>query len=347
MAICAKCCEKNFKHTKRKCDSCGKIFTKYVARVQDPSTRRWRTKTVSSLKLAKEIEAKFKTDLVEGHLFNKKQVGTIDFDKYLEYARLHKITWKMDQSRWENHIKGHDYLSKKGISCILSHMKKDGYADGTIHHVLKLIKRVFNWSIENGYYHEINPCNFIKPPKYDNRVTDYFSTEEIKDLFNYLDTWDNHRASNIIKFAFFTGRRKREITNLTWESIDFQQKCMTCNKTKNGLNQVFPLNNSALGIIQDAYNNRISDFVFPSSTGHDYYNGFSLCWARLKKRLGIKYRFHSIRHSYGSNLASSGKCDLLTLKSLLGHQDIKMTQRYAHLTNDAIKKANNLIDEIL
>ena len=59
-----------------------------------------------------------------------------------------------------------------------------------------------------------------------------------------------------------------------------------------------------------------------------------------------KFRFHDLRHTYASYLASSGKVDIYTLKELLGHSDIKMTMRYAHLINGALKKAACVADEV-
>ncbi len=346
MAIYAKCCGYNFKSTKRKCDKCNKIFTKYVARVQDPVTRLWKTKTVPTLKLAKDIEIKLKTELIEGNLFDKKQTGSIDFEKYLEYSKFHKKSWKIDVCRWNTHVRDSDYRSTKGIVKILTAMKEQNYSDCTIHHVLKLIKRVYNWSIENEYYYEKNPCNAIKPPKYDNRVTDYLSLDEINYLMEYLNSWGNFRASNIIKFAIYTGRRKSEITNLEWNDVDLINRTMTCRNTKNGKTLSFPLNNKAFEVITIAFNAKECNYVFPSSTGHNYYNGFSLAWARLKKRIGLDHRFHNLRHTFASHLASSGKVNLYTLSNLLGHGDTNLTKRYAHLSSDAVKNANNVIDSI-
>ena len=346
MAIYAKCCNKDYSISKRKCEVCGRLFAKYLARVQDPVSKKWKSKTVPTLKQAKEVEAKLKTELIEGNLFDKKQVGRIDFDKYLEYAKYHKKTWKVDLCRWNTHVKNHDHLTKNGILKILGEMKKAGYSDCTIHHVLKLVKRVFNWAIENGYYFEANPCNMIKPPKYDNRVTDYLSSSEITELVDYIKGWDNFRAANVILFALFTGRRKGEITNLEWRDVDLENRTITCRQTKNGKTLSFPLNQKAYEVILDSYKHKITKFVFPSSTGQNYYNGFSLAWGRLKKRIGLDHRFHNLRHTFASHLASSGKVDIYTLKTLLGHQDISLTMRYAHLSNEAVKQANNVIDEI-
>lgn len=346
MAINGRCCQKNYSQNKRKCLICNKLINRYVVRVRDNSQNKWRTKTLPSLKLAKEVEVKFKTQVLEGDLFDKKKVGSISFDKYLEYAKLHKKTYKMDISRWNLHVKDHNYKTEKGINAILSKMKMNGYADSTIHHVLKLISRLYNWSIENGHYFDTNPCTRIKAPKYDNKMNDYLSLEEIDNLLMLLENWDNKRAVNIVLFALWTGRRKGEITSLEWGDVDLNNKVITCRNTKNGKTLSFPLNEKAYKVILSAHEQKNSQYVFCSSTGHHYYNGFSLAWKRFKARNKLTYRFHSTRSTYASHLASSGKVDLYTLKCLLGHSDLSMTQRYAHLTDGAVKHANNVIDQI-
>ena len=59
--------------TKRKCIICSKSFNKYVVMVKDSVSGKWKTKTVHSLKLAKDVESKFKTEILEGNVFDKKK----------------------------------------------------------------------------------------------------------------------------------------------------------------------------------------------------------------------------------------------------------------------------------
>ena len=66
---------------------------------------------------------------------------------------------------------------------------------------------------------------------------------------------------------------------------------------------------------------------------------------KIKKRAGLPKGFrplHGLRHVYASMLASSGKVDLYTLQKLLTHKDPRMTQRYAHLRDETLKRASNL-----
>lgn len=70
---------------------------------------------------------------------------------------------------------------------------------------------------------------------------------------------------------------------------------------------------------------------------------------RVKKNAGLPDDFrplHGLRHAYASHLISSGKVDLYTLQKLLTHSSPKMTQRYAHLADDALRKAAQIADTI-
>ncbi len=55
---------------------------------------------------------------------------------------------------------------------------------------------------------------------------------------------------------------------------------------------------------------------------------------------------HGLRHVFASYLASSGKVDLYTLQKLLTHASPQMTQRYAHLADDAMQRAASVANEI-
>ena len=56
---------------------------------------------------------------------------------------------------------------------------------------------------------------------------------------------------------------------------------------------------------------------------------------------------HGLRHVYASMLASSGKVDMYQLQKLLTHKDSRMTQRYAHLRDEALKRASGVANDLL
>lgn len=56
---------------------------------------------------------------------------------------------------------------------------------------------------------------------------------------------------------------------------------------------------------------------------------------------------HGLRHTFASHLASSGEVDLYTLQRLMTHKDPKMTQRYAHLRDETLKRGANVMGRIV
>ena len=351
MAIYFRCgtCNTDNQIKLRQCRKCNnKTRSKFIVKVKDDSGK-WKSKTTPTLQLARRAENKLKVELIKNDgIFEKKvkhKKSTFSFSNYLEYAKLHKVSWRDDVCRWNLHVVDSDYKSPSGIRKLLSSMRDAGKSPQTISHVLKLIRRVYNFHIQEGLWLKDNPTRNIKLPNFDNRVSNILSQDEIKSLISYLNRWSNRRAALVILFAIYTGRRQGEILKLKWQHIDFESGSYTCNNTKNGSNLSFPVNKKALNVLIEAQDILISDYVFPSATGA-YFHSFKCCWQRLKKRERISIRFHDLRHTFASHLASSGKVDVYTLKNLLGHKDIKLTERYSHLLDSHLRKSTEVIDSL-
>jgi integrase len=104
------------------------------------------------------------------------------------------------------------------------------------------------------------------------------------------------------------------------------------------------LNEGALSVLRDWQEQRKeSELVFPSADGGRMDN-ISTSWEHLVKAAEIKnFRFHDLRHDFASKLVMSG-VDLNTVRELLGHADIKMTLRYAHLAPEKLATAVSKLD---
>jgi len=354
MGIYARCtkCRRDNNQAAKVCTTCDtKLGTLFQVRVKDSSTGKTRTKITPSLKLAREVELKFKTLHIENQLFNKKQKNAFNFEMYLKHAQLYKKSWKDDRNRWNRYVADKNHDNPRGIQEILDSLKH--LSPQTIKHVLNLITRVYNWHIEQRLWNDDNPCKNIKMAKFDNRVSNILDRNQVAVLTTYLDKWDNRRAALVILFALYTGRRKGEILNLRWSDVSTDLHSITCRNTKNGSTISFPLNSKAINILKESVLLQIPqcDLVFPSSTGHHYNSGLPQAWRRMKsrvKRFGIigidSIRFHDLRHTYASLLASSGQVDIYTLKTLLGHKDIKLTERYSHLSDERLRSSTEVLD---
>lgn len=347
--ICSKCYKTRKLRVKR-C-SCGSTLSKFKVRVKTAQGK-WLTKQVPTLSLAKKVELKFMSQAILADTLGIHKAPLLDdaWKRFLKHAKLHKDSWKADESRWLHHVKPKlsglkmDKVTPGMIQSIIDGMNKT-HKPATRKQVLQLINRVYNFSLQQRVYHGENPCRSIKLPQFDNKKTENLTPEQIGKLQSVLAEDLNRRASLVVSFALYTGKRKSEILTLTWDCIDWDNGMVTFKDTKNKETHTVPINQQALKVLKRAEEIKVSDLVFPCETGK-YYHSFSRTWYRIRKKAGINIRLHGLRHVYASHLASSGKVDLFVLKELLGHKDIKMTQRYSHILNSALRKGTEVADEV-
>ena len=130
--------------------------------------------------------------------------------------------------------------------------------------------------------------------------------------------------------------------------MDFERGFIHIRNPKGGQDQKIPLNQEARELLL-AHLRTESPFVFPGRQGRQRVD-IAKQVNRIKQRAGLPKDFralHGLRHFYASMLASSGQVDLYTLQKLLTHKSPTMTQRYAHLRDEALKKAANLAGAML
>lgn len=336
MAIYVRCssCRHDNKHTLRICKGCKKPLTnncKYKVQIK-LTNGKYRTKQVDDLRLAKKIESKFKIQNIENKMFNINNSPTLAYawEQYLSWAKLNKKTWSDDLARWSLHIapqlanKKMDAITPRNIMDVISVLqnKKTAsdtyYKPATVKQVLVLIKRIYNWAIERELYHGSNPASKIPNPRFDNRVNNPLTREGIQRLTTVLDSWDNERASLVVLFALYSGRRRGEVLAgaLKWPDIALESGFVTFQgtSTKNGTTQTLPMNNKCKEVLKRCLELKVSEYVFPASTGK-YYSGFQNTWRRIRKAAGLSIRFHDLRHTFASYLASSGEVEFILLRN--------------------------------
>jgi integrase len=112
---------------------------------------------------------------------------------------------------------------------------------------------------------------------------------------------------------------------------------------------VIPLNQAARDVIENHPRDDTSPFVFPGRGGRQR-TDIKRPVNRIKARAGLPKDFrplHGLRHVYASILASSGQVDLYTLQKLLTHKSAAMTQRYAHLRDETLRRASDLAGDLI
>lgn len=140
--------------------------------------------------------------------------------------------------------------------------------------------------------------------------------------------------------------RRGEVFNLTWADIDLKNKLITVegDTSKSGQTRHIPMNKETMTSIEGWRKQypRNSGYVFPGKDGKRLDN-VKKSWDGLLKLARIEgFRWHDLRHTFASKLVMAG-VPLNTVRELLGHSDLAMTLRYAHLAPDSKAAAVELI----
>jgi integrase len=275
-----------------------------------------------------------------------------------------KSSWKSDETLWRLHIEpylGHlevDRIKPIDVQRLIldrmltakSSKTEKRFKPATIHHAFTLTRRLYNWALKSSVVDVSNPCDRVEPLRFQNGRTRVLSSEEVGRLVSTLETWENQHAALVVKMAMVTGRRLGELLKLTWDDVDLPNQRVTfrAETTKNRRQQTIPISASAQGVLKAAAKLRSPGvgWVFPASTGK-FYSGFEKVWTRIRKAAGLEgcgVCFHTLRHHFASVLASSGKATLHDVSALLGHRDLKTTQRYAHFLPGRLQEVVQAVD---
>jgi integrase len=197
-----------------------------------------------------------------------------------------------------------------------------------LRHMLRLGKR---W----GYRDDVPEIAMPKKPAARER---YLEEAEIDKLLTACAASRNPYLAAIVALALNTGMRKGELLGLTWERIDLTADYglsarLTLYKTKSGKPRGIPLNHDAIATLAglEATPEARVGAVFKRGNGAEW-GQVRTAFATALRRAGIEhFRFHDLRHTFASHFMMRGG-SLYDLKEILGHSDIKMTARYAHLS---------------
>lgn len=246
-----------------------------------------------------------------------------------------------------------------------------GIMAATINRDMTILKAAFSKAVVWQLIKE-NPLTQWRPLKVDSQPkVRYLEEEEEKRLRKSLETreveikvkrssgnvWRSERGYELrqdltkqkfvdylkpmVLLSLNTGIRKGECLKLKWENVDFTQEMLTIvgEDAKSAKTRHIPLNREALMVLTEWRKQTCSNvFVFLGKEGNAY-TTVKKSWCTLLKKADIKnFRWHDIRHHFASKLVMRG-VDLNTVRELLGHSDLTMTLRYAHLAPEHKAKA--------
>jgi integrase len=239
---------------------------------------------------------------------------------------------------------------------------KRGLSPGTavrhfnvMHHMMKKASTI--WATETGINR--NPADLVEVERPDDRRERYLSIDELRSLKRVLDDKmhrQDHRAINqtfyrlrlLVLIALTTGMRIAEIFALRWGDVLYREGLIVVRaKLKRGKVRYVPMPPELAAEIQRFPAIIGEDRIFPPKRGaKGERQRVEGSFETVLELAGIReFRFHDLRHTFASWFMMNGG-DLYELAKILGHSNIKMTERYAKLAKHHIARTGNTAREM-
>lgn len=209
------------------------------------------------------------------------------------------------------------------------------YQKGLVGAIKKLYELTLNQKVQLDYLYPKR--SFSKLPK-------FFSKEEIRQL---LDSTNNIKHRAILMTIYSCGLRLNELLNLKIEDIRSSEKIIRINQSKGNKDRIVSLPDKLLDILREYYLvYKPTNYLFEGEKGNRYSERSvqlvlkkSLANAKIKTEGTV----HTLRHSYATHLIQSG-IDVRIVQELLGHENIKTTMIYTHITDIDKKRTPSPLD---
>jgi len=298
---------------------------------------------VSGAQETKEVvEAK---PVVVDHSFEEMEV------RYMEaHSRRTKAEGSVirDEYSFKQLYKSFAGLSLKAITPARISEHKDrrmseGATVGTLAKELQLLKGALNLAMREWEWIETTPFLKVKIEVPKNAIERYLTPEEEARLLSKCPDW----LREIVVFAINTGLRRGEILKLKWPQVDLERRLVTILKPKNKETRSIPINTNVQELLKGKVTKRKnSGYVFPSEAGTQIGpNNMERAFRKARKEAGLSdVRIHDLRHTAASRMAQAG-IDLYKVGTILGHNDVRMTKRYAHLNVECLREGVDALNK--
>ena len=308
-----------------------------------PGAKLKRWKVASNNKtVAKEHEAKYRTDLLMGKIKSQRESGQMTFDALANiYLKTQTVrdhaTYPWKKSAIEKRFLptfGNVLLNRISPLMIEQYRENrlldNGYGGtslkvATMNRSLALLKAILSLAVREGWL-ERNPVSLVKFKKENNVRDRVLSPYE----FNCLQAQSASHLQAINLCAYQTGMRLGEILGLRWKAVDLKTGLiyLTAQDTKTNDDRLVPMTSELTGLLKGLYKVRYlgEDHVFlvkGRSVG-----SIKTAFNAACRRAGVNdFRFHDFRHTAVTNMRRAG-IDHLTIMKISGHKTMAVFKRY-------------------
>lgn len=178
---------------------------------------------------------------------------------------------------------------------------------------------------------------YVRSAKSEHRLPEVLTKSEIDQILN-VTTNSKHRT--LLALAYGSGLRVSEIVNLRVQDVDLEQLVVTVRQGKGNKDRISVLPEKIRPALKNCMlDKNHDDYVFISERGGKITTRTAQkVFEHALQKSGIQKSatFHSLRHSFATHLLENG-VDIRYVQELLGHQNIRTTQRYTQVTNPMLK----------
>ena len=275
-------------------------------------------------------------------------------ERYLPHARSYKRSWKKDESILRNHLlprlgrKRLDQITSSDVVALHQGRRADGAAPASANQALILLRYIFNlaakWEVPGVIK---NPAKGVALFEENNKRERYLSQEEVKRLNGALINSVNPMLRYIVPMLLMSGARKREVLDARWEDFDESRRLWRIPTTKSGKARHVPLSDGMIRVLHAIPRLPGCPFVVPNPKSRRPFTSIYYAWHTARTAAGIPdVRMHDLRHSFASFLINA-KRSLYEVQRILGHSQVRTTQRYAHLAETTLLDAANVAAEVV
>jgi integrase len=244
------------------------------------------------------------------------------------------------------------------LRTLQKNMEAKGLSPASIRYALHVVRIVFHFAMDEGFFSGVNPAlerskkaisknrSGIEYPQEDNKKERWLARDEAILLMQELAKRSTE-VHDMAMLALYAGLRFGEIAKLTWGNVDIFKGEMKLRQTKNGKDRTAYMTTDIQQMFARRGPGEADKLVFSARRtdnkphymiSHIYYDTVKKLFNNgiTDKRQWVN--FHTLRHSFASWLVKDGT-DIYQVQELLGHGDIKMTERYAHNDQKQLKQA--------
>jgi len=308
----------------------------------------------------KQEKERKKQERLEQEIKERESITLKTFFEQIYYpsAQISKKpgTYKKEKQhfdRWLNPNIGHlplQKITRENLEAIIQLMDKQDLSIRYRQYVLSTFRTIWNSALDRGYVSTVWPGKKIKLPKFENSRLRYLTQAEAEELLEALKE-KRPDLHDMALLALHTGARAKEIFSLHWGDVNLEDEFVVykSQNTKNSKDRTVPLTEEAKDMLLNRGPGAKNELIFLDAYGKPF-KEIPKLFKKIVDKLGFndgiddprdRVVFHSLRHTFGTWHVLNGT-PINTLKELMGHSTIKVTEKYLHVLQehkiDAMRK---------